>query len=259
MTRFDPAAPAVVLSPHLDDAVWSTFGLLAGEPRLRVVNLFAGIPPAGTMTDWDRTCGATDSADHVRARRAEDVRALAVLDIEPVDLDLLDQQYRDGRAEALEDVLTAIDRAVPAACAVHASAGIGRHPDHVRAREAALALAREGMPAFLYADYGYCVRSGWPTWVEGERGHAEADAQWREDLAGVEGIELERPQVRRLAPDLRRRKAETMRAYGTQFGPIERIELQWQIDGRSVGDPELCGIEAFWPLPSGDGRAGLQR
>jgi LmbE family N-acetylglucosaminyl deacetylase len=45
--RIDPAAPLVILSPHLDDAVWSCFSLLAREQDVVVATVFAGIPDGG--------------------------------------------------------------------------------------------------------------------------------------------------------------------------------------------------------------------
>src|SRR3954470_7088366 len=90
----DAAAPAVVLSPHLDDAVWSTFSLLAGdEPDVIVVTVFAGVPQ-GEAGWWDARCGITDSSEHVLARRCEDSGVLASLGCSAIHLDLLDDQYR---------------------------------------------------------------------------------------------------------------------------------------------------------------------
>src|SRR5947209_11021029 len=63
----DPAAPIVLLSPHLDDAVWACFSLLGRDTV--VSTAFAGIP-RGEPGWWDATCGITDSAANVRARRA---------------------------------------------------------------------------------------------------------------------------------------------------------------------------------------------
>src|ERR1700689_2859366 len=43
--RADPSAPALVLSPHPDDAVLDCWSLLAGDRDVIVVNLFTGLPP----------------------------------------------------------------------------------------------------------------------------------------------------------------------------------------------------------------------
>lgn len=45
--RVDPAAPAVVLSPHLDDAVINCWSLLTADRDVTVVNVFTASPPQG--------------------------------------------------------------------------------------------------------------------------------------------------------------------------------------------------------------------
>src|SRR5919109_876181 len=80
--------PPVVLSPHLDDAVFSCWHIV-GEEKARVVTVFAGIPPAGTpLPRWDEMTGATDPATRVRERIAEDEAALG----DGIRLELLDSQ-----------------------------------------------------------------------------------------------------------------------------------------------------------------------
>src|SRR5690348_10525288 len=135
--RTAPSAPVVVLSPHLDDAVWSTFSVLSGAGDVVVANVFAGIPE-GPPGWWDVKCGITDSAAHVRARRAEDASVLATLGRTPADLDLLDDQYRDGPVGPAE-IVAELERQVPAVSHVYAPAGIG-HPDHALVRDAGLYL-----------------------------------------------------------------------------------------------------------------------
>lgn len=43
----DPAAPALFLAPHFDDAALSAWGLLAGDRDLRVATVFGGLPEPG--------------------------------------------------------------------------------------------------------------------------------------------------------------------------------------------------------------------
>jgi hypothetical protein len=87
------------------------------------------------------------------------------------------------------------------------------------------------MPAWLYADYSYCVRGGWPTWVDPEHGRPEGDEQWRAELAGVP-VDPTRPEVRPLDAAARQRKRDVMRRYRTQYEMIERVEPDWQIERR---------------------------
>jgi hypothetical protein len=135
---------------------------------------------------------------------------------------------------------------------VYAAAGIGDHPDHLIVRDAGVLLARLGVPTTLYADYCYCTREGWPTWVA-EQGRPEADAQWRRAIGEVLGDRIARPQVRRLAEPESEAKLEAMRGYVTQFDNIEAEEPRWQVDGRGSADPEKRAIEVFYPLsPNGE-------
>jgi hypothetical protein len=159
---YEPRAPATVLSPHLDDAVWACFSLLVGDDPLVVATAFAGVP-SGTGW-WDERCGITDSASHMRDRMAEDRAVLARLGRDAVHLPLLDGQYRDDGLDPAE-IVAELGRAVPATSRVYAWAGIGEHPDHELVRDAGLAIAKAGVPITLVTDYCYSTRHGWPTWV----------------------------------------------------------------------------------------------
>src|SRR5947208_3206705 len=90
-------AVIAILSPHLDDAVLSCWHLLAGPREVAVLNVFAGVPPAGEPAGWwDRLVGDpdADAATVVRARRAEDRAALALAGRAATNLGFLDRQYR---------------------------------------------------------------------------------------------------------------------------------------------------------------------
>ncbi|MET5115446.1 PIG-L family deacetylase, partial [Burkholderia pseudomallei] len=65
--------------------------------------VFAGVPPPRTHAPpWDRRAGVARGADAMRARRAEDARALRMLVATPVWLDFLDDQY--GAPAAPDDI-----------------------------------------------------------------------------------------------------------------------------------------------------------
>lgn len=249
MPAHDPGAPAVVLSPHLDDAVWACFSLLIGEEPLTVATAFAGIP-SGTGW-WDERCGITDSAAHVRTRMAEDRAVLASLGREAVHLPLLDGQYRDDGLDP-EEIVAALTRAVPAASRVYAWAGIGEHPDHELVRDAGLIIARAGVPVTLVTDYCYSTRHGWPTWVE-EPGSTPADAQWERSIGAAVGNLLRRPRIRRLTAGESDRKLTAMRGYVTQYENIESEEPRWQADGLPPSDPAKRVIEVFYDLDAPPG------
>ncbi|MBL0918805.1 MAG: PIG-L family deacetylase [Hydrogenophaga sp.] len=69
----------VVISPHLDDAVFSMAGLLgAASHRTEVITLVTAARP-GPASDWARATGFADNEAEYAARRQEDVTAMARL------------------------------------------------------------------------------------------------------------------------------------------------------------------------------------
>lgn len=242
--RIDASAPAVILSPHLDDAVWSCFSLLAREDDVLVATVFAGIPD-GQPGWWDAQCGITDSAAHVRDRRSEDAAVLGSLGRQTLHLDLLDGQYREAPVPAAEIVRALMER-VPAVRHIYAPGGIG-HPDHALVRDAGALLRERGVPVTVYTDYCYSTREGWPTFVRPD-GRPEADEQWRASIGHLVGERLTDPRVVHLTDEESGRKLEAMRGYATQFAHIEAEEPNWQVDGKGSADPEKRAVEVFYDL-----------
>ncbi|MDQ0141902.1 PIG-L family deacetylase [Cupriavidus necator] len=90
----DLAAAVTVISPHLDDAVFSCGGLIAAARAARVVTVFAGVPPADMPApDWDQAAGFTSAEQAVLSRRREDNHALTMLGAHAVRLEFWDSQY----------------------------------------------------------------------------------------------------------------------------------------------------------------------
>ena len=192
----DGAGSVVVLSPHFDDAALSCWSLLEAPGPLRVVNVFGGIPEPGQGGEWDRKLGIVDSAAYVRDRIEADRAALARAGREPVSLPLLDHQYGgDGI-----DVSEALEPYLGPDSAVYAPAGIGAHPDHVRVRDAAVALRPD---VRLYADLPYALQRGWEL-------PPELEERWT-------------PVAIRLAEAQRRRKVDALRAYGAQMQALAAV------------------------------------
>ncbi|HKP91184.1 MAG TPA: hypothetical protein VJT75_14560 [Thermoleophilaceae bacterium] len=229
--------PTVILSPHLDDAVLSCWHLLDGPGDVRVVNVFAGVPPAGTVTGWwDRESGSGDSALAARERIDEDRAALAVAGREPVNLDFLDAQYRDGEPDGAE-LRAALREHVPPSALVYvpaAYAGGGGeqrfplrsdvpHPDHAALRDAGAALRAEGYATALYADLphaSFTRANGWPE-----------SAPALGELA---------PEPHDLGPAALERKLGALREYRSQIGLLERAF------GPLLEDPTPLRYEVVW-------------
>jgi len=221
--------PAVIaiLSPHLDDAVLSCWHVLAGPDRVVVVNVFAGIPPAGAPGGWwDRLSGDVDGPSVMEARRAEDRAALGLAGREPVNLDFLDRQYRpdDEPPPALADALR---ERLPAGVVVLAPGAViptpdrrvkepaEPHPDHLAVREAALALRADAFEVELYADLPHASAGGRLVVPDGAEVHDLVDGALAAKLRAVH------------------RYASQLDALGRAFG------------GR-LDDSALLGREARW-------------
>jgi len=247
--RFDAGAPALLLSPHWDDAVLDCWALLSGEDPLAVANLFAGSPPAGRLAGWDAITGARDSAERTRERLAEDGRALALTERRPVNLALLDAQYRAGRpAPGVGEIDRLLSLEVTAVSRIYAPAAIGAHSDHALTRLYALQLLAAGIPVTLYAELPYCVLHGWPHWVDGRAAdpHREVDVFWSQFLGEVPELPaLTDAVVVRLTDDQAAAKLEAMHCYETQLPALG-------YGGRGLlDDPEIHRYEVRWELRRG--------
>jgi LmbE family N-acetylglucosaminyl deacetylase len=243
--RYLANGPQLVLSPHLDDAVYSAWSVLTGPGDVRVVNICTALPATGSCAPWDRVVGATDSRALMRLRLAEDREALAMAGLRPLNLGFLDAQYRAGPLD-LHEVLGALDRALASVAEIYCPAGIGGHPDHDVIRELALCAGAEaGIPVFLYAELPYATRFGWPHSATGEppRPNLRPSARWEEYLATAScGMERLAMRVTRLSEKEAARKLRVMETYRTQFdalngGPLDLLRHR-----------QVTAFEVLWEL-----------
>lgn len=98
----------LVISPHLDDAVFSCGAALAALPGAVVCTVFAGAPREALVTDWDTQCGFANAREAMHARRAEDAAAMDALDARPLHLDLLDSQYAGDVSTTSDEIASAL-------------------------------------------------------------------------------------------------------------------------------------------------------
>jgi LmbE family N-acetylglucosaminyl deacetylase len=150
------SANLFVVSPHLDDAVFSCGMLLAAHPGATVCTVFAGAPAVPMSTEWDRRAGFPHSDAAMRARWLEDERALEQLGAAGMRLPFLDAQYGPPpSADAVASALVDAWQACHCPCFV-APLGL-YHSDHMLVSDACCALlARSGMQALmLYEDALY--------------------------------------------------------------------------------------------------------
>ncbi|NML14248.1 PIG-L family deacetylase [Azohydromonas caseinilytica] len=218
--------PALLISPHLDDAVFSCGEWLQSHPGTRVLTVFAGLPPdPGQRTDWDAQCGFSSAGEAVRARREEDRAALALLGCEPCWLSFGDSQY--GATPTVD----AVARALEAELERHAAQDpllfpMGLfHSDHRLVHEACMAAwRRRPRPALMYEDALY---RGIPGLLQ-------------ERLAELlrQGCTL--TPDKEMTPRAEALKARAVQCYASQlraFGPgghddTARPERRWRFDAR---------------------------
>jgi LmbE family N-acetylglucosaminyl deacetylase len=237
----------VVVSPHLDDAVLSCGGRLADEPA-HVITMFAGIPDdVGALPMWDRVTGATSSHQRVVDRLAEDDRALARLGATTERLPLLDNQYRTEE----HDHRRAVELLRPLLASAHevwAAAGIGRHVDHLAARDAAIEATPAGASVHLFAELPYALVYGWPSWVDPDAQHPLLEpGPWLEAELQSAGLVIEvltrRPL--RLSANAARVKQEAMAEYASQLPALDAQS------GFRLTDPQVMTFELSWTVPPG--------
>jgi LmbE family N-acetylglucosaminyl deacetylase len=246
----------VVVSPHLDDAVFSAWTHLT--PGVTVVTCFAGDPPAGAPpSDWDRgLCPGLSPSEVMAVRRTEDESALQAVGASPVHLPFVEAPYRDAGELTAGVVAEALRPVLCGAREVWLPAALGPHPDHRLARAAALAAVAHPDAAdrkvVLYADLPYGALYGWPLWVRRDplraprqllralRG-ASSGQRWQADLgAPVPGRRLRRHRTR-LSADQLARKAEAVTCYRSQLPGV----------GYDVEPDQLAlrlAFEAWWSV-----------
>jgi LmbE family N-acetylglucosaminyl deacetylase len=234
-----------ILAPHLDDAVLSCWSVLTAATDVRVLNVFAGVPRAGSVGWWDRETGALDSVARMRDRLREDAEALACAGRDAINLDVLELQYRDGGDPTPEELLAAVAGHVDTDV-VYGPAGIGGHGDHLLVRSLLGPLEDRGLDVRVYAELPYCARHGWPGWVSGATGDDRADDQWARAIGGLEiDIGARTPRAIRLTPAAQEAKRRALAAYRSQF------EALTASSSLHVTDPLVWPFEAFWEPTAG--------
>lgn len=152
----------VIISPHLDDAVFSCAALIA-KHQTRIITICAGLPaevsPPG---DFDTMAGFRTGADALRQRRVEDIQAAAVLGCEMVHAGCVEDQYdrTPGHADRVRRAVHDAMEGVHTGDIALGPLGL-RHPDHKFVATAFRECIEEiGCSAWLYEELPY--RALWP-------------------------------------------------------------------------------------------------
>jgi LmbE family N-acetylglucosaminyl deacetylase len=213
----------LVISPHLDDAVFGCANWLAEAPGSIVVTVFAGTPAhAGQLTDWDRRCGFSSADQAMAARREEDRTALALLGARPHWLPFCDAQY--AQPSGTDDLVDALRLALQEHHPERVLLPLGLfHSDHKQVHDAAMCAVR-GMTldVLAYEDALYRRASG----------------LLQRRLADLLAAGVIAAPAREQPPEQQARKAEAVQAYASQlkaFGAgghedTERHERCWRLE-----------------------------
>jgi LmbE family N-acetylglucosaminyl deacetylase len=170
----------IYISPHLDDAVLSTGGLIYEQTQagldVEIWTLMCGFP-AGEISPFAQLLhfqwGIAEAADLINARRTEDINAAKIVGAKTVHFDFLDCIYRRGKNGdwLYSDVFVSPheDEAdLPAQIAQSIAArlrpndnlvcqfAIGSHVDHILVRRAVESLTRQ---VFYAADIPYLLNA----------------------------------------------------------------------------------------------------
>ncbi len=145
-TQIARGLPALLVSPHLDDAVLSCEAFVGATTPCDALTVFTGTPAPGRYS-WDSYCGFTDSDEAMAARLAEDDAAFAGTPHRRHRLGLLDSQYLEGSrasvdAECLEAWASRWAEAIEGPKAVVLPLGAGKQPS------GAVGLLKRFVPAW---------------------------------------------------------------------------------------------------------------
>jgi LmbE family N-acetylglucosaminyl deacetylase len=251
----------VVLSPHLDDGVFSLGASVARAARegaqVKVVTVFANEPASDrAASPWDLTCGFRSEGEAATGRRDEDRRARRLVGAEPVWLPFRDAEY--GRETTGGEVWDAVAGIVAWGDSVMCPGFPLEHVDH----EWLTALAVRHVPPDrqfgLYVEQPYAswrlIGRGRRTWAMPgltlRRGSSTSSQSWLEPPRGdgCSGLLCRRSSPSRAcASRLGRVRAPALRTGGrscAQCGPTSRSSGS---SGRSC--------RPGWPSKSSDGAA----
>jgi LmbE family N-acetylglucosaminyl deacetylase len=227
LADLDSTGRLLVISPHLDDAVFSCEALLKFAGDARVFTIFGGDAPQGApIAKWDLQCGFTVGTNVMEARRNEDAQALGVLGAVPIWGTELQEGYRADPPDD-DHVTKLIIEAITTNAPSHVVFPLGlSHTDHLLVASATGAAVRalEVSDAFVYAERPYAQRQ--PGIVK--RRCAELRAQ---------GVELSTAVLSRRA---RKGDRSAIRCYASQLRGLQMSafrmglfrERYWQVSWR---------------------------
>jgi len=148
----------IILSPHIDDAVFSCWYSLYYQPTI-IINVFSGLPPVNTNKLWDFLGGETNGYKMMNLRKQENDIALSKTNAIYKYLDFLDNQYRKvkiSRDKLFFQILNEIPKDEKPLILVPLANGLlYKHPDHLLLQEVGIKLANRKFRVAFYPDVPY--------------------------------------------------------------------------------------------------------
>ena len=225
----------VLVSPHLDDAVFSCGGLIAALAEkghaLHVITCFTrSVPnPTGFALACQLDKGLSAEVDYMQLRRQEDTNACQLLHAQPHWLNLPEAPHRGYEsATALFDGIVEEDTVQPELLArlhqameevvpdlILSPIGIGNHVDHQQVKRAVDVLKKRfvGVPFLYWYDEPYLSRNPalYPAWATTELLPGWEMLKVQATQPGLDGLSIT------IEPYLEKKMAACA-AYTTQLG-----------------------------------------
>lgn len=159
--RSSYARNVLIVSPHLDDGVFSLGAYVAGRTsegaKVTVLTIFAGDPASTAQAGrWDARAGFETAGDAARRRRDEDRAACVLVGASCEWMPFLDKDY--GPSPAEDAVWERLEKHVDTADTVFVPGRPLIHPDHAWVSRVATARADPAKLVF-YAELPY---DAWP-------------------------------------------------------------------------------------------------
>jgi LmbE family N-acetylglucosaminyl deacetylase len=188
----------VVVSPHLDDGVFSLGATIAANAErgvpVRVLTVFGNDPASDAPArPWDRACGFDTEGEAASARREEDREACKLVGAVPEWLPFPDAEYADERSETA--VWESLAPLLSGADCVFVPGFPLAHSDHLWLTRLVLARSAPHQRVGLYVEQPYAA---WRVIGRGRREWAAADLTLRRGLLNAAAIALRTPTGRAL-------------------------------------------------------------
>jgi LmbE family N-acetylglucosaminyl deacetylase len=162
LAALNSKGPILIVSPHLDDAVFSCSGIIRSVTNPIVHTVFAGDAPLDQpLSHWDQACGFMYGTNVMEERRNEDRTASNRLSATTSWNQQLQEQYRTGDIDHVavtNELLRTIEKIRPVA--VMSPLGL-QHTDHLALASILWTIVGEQFPDiawYLYADKPYADR-----------------------------------------------------------------------------------------------------